>query len=401
MRQKINDYTRALGPGLITAALVLGPGTLTVTSKLGSQFELQMLWVIPVAVTFMSIFTVMSARYGFFNAVSLMETIQMKYGNSIRLIVGISIFLIAVSFQSGNAIGAGLAAAAVFETSHEPWIVFFSALAIITLFFRSFYKILEKLMIALVLVMMISFLITAIISFRDIRILLEGLIPKLPSGSELLAIALVATSCSIAGAFYQSYLVQQKSWKQGGFTMVRNESIGGIAVLGVISALVMISAANVLYANNIQVQTVADMGLAMEPLFGKASFTVFMVGLFAASFSSLLGNATLGGNILADTLAKGTKHEQWTTRFFIMAVIAAGSIIAIAFSQLRLMLIIFAQGFTILMVPIIAFILVSITGNRKLMHGNQSAVIERIMGFAGIALLSALAMAYAYFMLIP
>jgi manganese transport protein len=399
MRQKINDYTRALGPGLITAALVLGPGTLTVTSKLGSQFEFQLLWVIPVAVAFMSAFTVMSARYGFFNSSSLMETIGMQHGKSIRVVVGISLFLISVSFQSGNAIGAGLAAAAIFDTSHEPWILFFSAMAIITLFFRSFYKILEKLMIALVLVMMISFLITAIISFRDIESLVHGLIPKLPAGSELLTIALVATSCSIAGAFYQSYLVQQKSWKQGGFAMVRKESIGGIIVLGFISALVMICAANVLYVNNIHVYTVADMGLALTPLFGKASFTVFMIGLFAASFSSLLGNATLGGHILADTLSKGRKHEEWSTRLFIMAVIVVGSLIALAFSQLRLMLIIFAQGFTILMVPFIAFLLVKIAGSKKLMQGFQSLVAERIMGISGIALLSILALVYVYFML--
>lgn len=396
---KIHHYIRALGPGLITAALVLGPGTLTVTSKLGSQFEFQLLWVLPLSIVFMSVFTVMSARFGFFNASSLMETIGMQYGKPIRIVVGISIFLIAVSFQSGNAIGAALAVAAVFDTAHEPWILFFSAMAIFTLFFRSFYKILEKIMIALVLVMMTSFLITAIISFRGLGALVHGLVPKLPSGSALLTIALVATSCSIAGAIYQSYLVQQKVWKQGGFAMVRNESIGGIVVLGFISALVMICAANVLYVNNIQVYTVADMGLALEPLFGKASFTVFMIGLFAASFSSLLGNATLGGHILADTLAKGRKHEEWSTRIFIMLVIVVGSVIALAFSQLRLMLIIFAQGFTILMVPFIAFLLVKIAGSKKLMQGYQSLVAERIMGIAGIVLLTVLAFGYAYFML--
>lgn len=398
LRNKIHDFLQALGPGIITAALVLGPGTLTVATKLGSQFQYNLIWVIALSTVFMIVFTTMTARYGFFNKTTLIETIRHRYGKFVSALVGGSIFVVSISFQAGNSIGAGLAAASIFDTSPAPWILIFSLVAIFTLFFRSFYRILEKIMIVLVMVMMFSFLITVIISSPDMVGIFQGFIPHLPKGSELLTIAIVATSCSIGGAFYQAYLVQAKSWKSNDFKTCRNESITGIVLLGFISALVLIAAGSVLHTNGIAINTAADMGKALEPLFGKASFIIFMIGLFAASFSSLLGNATLGGNILADTLKLGKTHEQWSTRLLIMLLIVIGSVIAIAFSDLRLQLIVFAQGFTILMVPVIAFIIIKITGDKSIMGKNRNHSIISLVGILGVALLIVLAFAYANLM---
>lgn len=399
MRNKIRDFIHALGPGIITAALVLGPGTLTVASKLGSQFQYQLLWLIILSTIFMIVFTTMAARYGFYNKTTLIETIRSRYGKVASVTIGGSIFIVSASFQAGNSIGAGLAAASIFQTRPEPWIVVFALIAIITLFFRSFYRILEKIMIVLVLVMIISFLITVIISAPDLISIFKGFIPSLPKGSEMLSIAIVATSCSIAGAFYQAYLVQQKSWKNDEFKACKKESITGIVLLGSISSLVLIAAGSFLFTNGISVNNAADMGKALEPLFGQASFIIFMIGLFAASFSSLLGNATLGGHILADTLNIGKTHEQWSTRLMIMVLIVIGSLIAIAFSDLRLQLIVFAQGFTILMVPVVAFVILKISGDKAIMGNHRNSTIISWLGRLGVILLAGLAMVYGYMMI--
>ena len=396
MKNRITKFLRTLGPGIITAALILGPGTLTIASKLGSQFQYQLLWVILLSTIFMIAFTTMSARFGFFNQTTLIETIRIRYGKYMSLLIGISIFIVSISFQSGNSIGAGLSMGSIFNTTPQAWILLFSLIAIITLFFRSFYKILEKIMIVLVAIMLLSFLFTVIISSPDWGQVLSGFVPKVPTGSEILSIAIVATSFSIAGAFYQSYLVQQKSWDKGNFNESRVESITGIVVLGLISSLVLIAAGSVLYTNGISVNTAADMGKALEPLFGKASFTIFMIGLFAASFSSLIGNATLGGNILADTLKLGTTHANWSTRLLIMLLIVIGSSLAIAFSDLRLKLIVFAQGFTILIVPVIAFVMLNIFTGESIMGHQKNSFLVRGIGFLGVALLTGLAIIYAY-----
>lgn len=396
MNKNIKNFFRSLGPGIITAALILGPGTLTVASKLGSQFQYQLLWVILLSTTFMIVFTTMSARYGFSNQKTLIETIRLRFGKLMSLVIGISIFIVSISFQSGNAIGAGLSMGSIFNTSPQIWILFFSLIAIITLFFKSFYKILEKIMIGLVSIMLLSFFFTVIISSPDWGTVLLGFVPKIPQGSEILTIAIIATSFSVAGAFYQSYLVQEKSWKNDAFKSCKTESIMGIVALGMISSLVLIAAGSVLFTNGISVNTAADMGKALEPLFGSTSFIIFMIGLLAASFSSLIGNATLGGNILADTLKLGTSQSSWSTRLLIMLLIVIGSSLAIAFSDLRLKLIVFAQGFTILIVPVIAFVMLKITNSNSIMGKYRNPVIIRGLGLLGVVLLTGLAIVYAY-----
>lgn len=396
MNKNIKNFFRSLGPGIITAALILGPGTLTVASKLGSQFQYQLLWVILLSTTFMIVFTTMSARYGFSNQKTLIETIRLRFGKLMSLVIGISIFIVSISFQSGNAIGAGLSMGSIFNTSPQIWILFFSLIAIITLFFKSFYKILEKIMIGLVSIMLLSFFFTVIISSPDWGTVLLGFVPKIPQGSEILTIAIIATSFSVAGAFYQSYLVQEKSWRNNAFKSCKTESIMGIVALGLISSLVLIAAGSVLFTNGISVNTAADMGKALEPLFGSTSFIIFMIGLLAASFSSLIGNATLGGNILADTLKLGTSQSSWSTRLLIMLLIVIGSSLAIAFSDLRLKLIVFAQGFTILIVPVIAFVMLKITNSNSIMGKYRNPVIIRGLGLLGVVLLTGLAIVYAY-----
>ena len=398
IRKFVSDLARSFGPGIITAALVLGPGTLTVASKLGAQYQYQMLWVILLSSVFMIVFTLMASRFGFYTDHSLLTQIRTRYGKSVSVAIGVSIFLVAISFQSGNAIGSGLAFVSIFGGSSHWWIALISVAAICTLFFRSFYRILEVLMVILVIMMLTSFVLTAIVSKPDPQSVLEGIIPKIPDGSGLLIIAMVATSCSIAGAFYQSYLVQERQWKGVEFGKCRSEAVTGIALLAIISSLVIITAGSVLHSRNIEVNSVADMSATLEPLLGKSAFIFFSIGLFAASFSSLLGNATLGGSILADTLNLGGRQSQRSTRILIMVLIVAGSVIAVMFSGLRLKLIVFAQAFTILVAPLIALVLFLVTNNRKIMNIYKNTGTERIFGALGILFLLICACAYVWLM---
>src|SRR5690625_6143430 len=95
-------------------------------------------------------------------------------------------------------------------------------------------------MVVLVGVMLFSFFVTLIIILPNFKEVLGGLVPTLPEGSALLSIALVASSFSIVGAFYQSYLVKEKKWKQSQAKEAQAEGITGIAVLGLLGSIILI-----------------------------------------------------------------------------------------------------------------------------------------------------------------
>ncbi|CAN5187873.1 divalent metal cation transporter [soil metagenome] len=387
----LRDLISSLGPGIITAALVFGPGSLTITSRLGALYGYQLLWVLVISTFFMIVFTGMAARIGMVTNQSLLSTIKIKWGKAASVLTGLGVFLVTASFQAGNSIGAGLAFAELFQTSTTIWIIVFTLGGISLLFFKSFYKVLEKVMFYLVGLMLISFITTLIIVKPSFLNILQGLIPEIPEGSILLVIALVASSFSVVGAFYQSYLVQEKGWKESDVTKGRRESYTGIIILGLISSMILISAATILQPQGIAVNAATDMGKALEPLFGTWATTVFMLGLFGASFSSLIGNATIGGSMLADSFSLGSNLRDKSVRLMIMLVMAIGATVAILFGRLPLELIVFAQGVTIFIVPFIGWAIFSIANDEKIMGNRRIKGWVKITGALGLIILIILA----------
>ncbi|MEZ4772712.1 MAG: Nramp family divalent metal transporter [Bacteroidia bacterium] len=383
---------RNLGPGIITAALVFGPGSLTVASKLGAGFGYQLLWVIPLALVFMSVFTQMSARIGLASQQSLISLATEHYGRWVAILTGIGTFLVTAAFQAGNSIGAGIAFGELFHTSATPFVLAFSALAIGLLFFPGFYKVLEKVMIFLVGTMLLAFLITVFVAQPAVGEMLHGLfVPRLPEGSVLLVAAITASSFSIVGAFYQSYLVRAKGWDISQKKTATGEALTGIIILGLISIMVMAAAGAVLQPQGIEVKTATDMGRALEPLFGSFTKVVFMFGLFGASFSSLLGNATIGGSILAETLGIKEGFHRPGVRICITVVIVMGAATALIFGRLPLEMIVFAQAVTIYLAPMIGLVIFLIANKKQVMGELANSRTQNILGAIGLLILAILA----------
>ncbi|MCB0670166.1 MAG: Nramp family divalent metal transporter [Saprospiraceae bacterium] len=380
-----------IGPGLITAALVFGPGSLTVNTKLGASYGYNLIWVIVISIIFMISYTTLSGTIGCLTQKSLMQTISQLYGKYTSFFLGLGIFFIGSSFQAGNSIGAGVAFYEMFGISQAFWISVISLLAIFLVYVRSFYKVLEIVMSILVLLMLICFFVTLILSKPDIGAIIQGFTFSIPSGSELLVVALVASSFSIVGAFYQSYLVQAKGWSKKEIKISSAESIRGILVLGFLSSMVMMCAASILHHQNIEVNHAADLGIALEPLFGETTKVLFMIGLFAASFTSLLGNATIGGTILGDAFGFGHDFRSPRVKIMVVLVILFGSSIAIAFGKLPLQLIVFAQAITIIVAPAAAFFLLKLSIRKDIMQGITYSVLQRILPVGGFLLLVVLA----------
>src|SRR5690606_25218386 len=145
-RHIFKNWLSILGPGIITAALVFGPSKMTITSKMGTDYGLSLLWVIAIAIFFMMVFTDMGTRIGIARNETLLTLIRNKFGKTAAVVIGIGIFLVATYFQSGNATGVSTAIAARTGTNPQWWIVLFNAIGILLLFFKSIYAMLEKLM---------------------------------------------------------------------------------------------------------------------------------------------------------------------------------------------------------------------------------------------------------------
>lgn len=387
------QWIRSIGPGVITAALVFGPSKITITAVMGAHYGYSLLWLIVMTIFFMIIFTTMAARVGIATQQSLLSTIGMKWGKPVKIAMGIGVFLVCASFQAGNSIGIGMAAGEGTKTAPAGWIILFNAIAIGLLFFKTFYKTLERMMIALVGLMLVAFLTTLFLAGPDVPAAIRGLRPTIPEGSLTLVIAFTASCFSIVGAIYQTYLVQERRRWQPGIHQTGRESITGMIILGILSAVVLICSAVVLHSKGITVTNATDMARALEPIFGNLASSLFLAGLFGASFSTLIGNASLGGNLLGDALGYGSGLNSGKVRIIIGIIMLTGATVAITFGKLPLELIILAQTITIFIVPFIGIALFLVANDKKIMGPLKNNAFANIAGGIGLLLMLVLAAA--------
>ncbi len=393
LTKKNRNWIGSIGPGLIVAALVFGPSKLTITSKIGANYEYSLIWVISIAIFFMAVYTLIAERIGNASDKTLLAMIGERWGKGFSILIGIAVFLVCTSFQAGNSVGVGIAIGELTNTSNTIWIIVFNLIGIGLLFFRKFYKVLEKVMMSLVGLMLLAFLITLIEVKPDPMEVTKGLlIPQIPKNSVGLIVAFMASCFSIVGAFYTSYLVQErrkanKGVKDGS----KNSSLTVIIILGFLSAIVMICAGAILYPKGIEVKTATDMSMALEPAFGVYAAAVFLLGLFAAGFSSIVGNATVGGTLLSDAFGSGGSFSSNKTRIYIAMVMVVGATISLSFGGAPLELIVFAQSITIFIVPIIGIAMFMIANDKKFMGKNKISPFLSISGAIGLLVIFFLA----------
>ena len=228
--------------------------------------------------------------------------------------------------------------------------------------------------------MLAGFAVNVVLSRPSVLEVLAGLIPKLPERATetLLPVlqspdggagaivdhlwplqALIGTTFSVAGAFYQSYLVRQKGWTRDQLGEGMRDSVIGISTLGIMSLLIMITSAAVLHKNPsvTELGSAADVARQLQPLFGVGATALFCAGVFAGAFSSFLVNAMIGGAILSDGLGKGGSMDQLWPKVLTAVVLAVGMIMAIGVRSSGLNtgnVIIFAQAITVLVNPLLA-----------------------------------------------
>lgn len=390
MVERIKEALKSIGPGFIIAAVVLGPGSLTVASRIGSEHGYAFLWVVAVAAVFMVIYTSMGVRFGVYNHKSILQTIADNYGRWFSVVIGISAFLSATSFQFGNNLGIGIGMEGITGIDERVWPLIFTPLGMVLIFWaKNLYKVLEKLMMVMVMIMILAFLFNLLLSKPDVGQLAEGFLPSSLSLENMdVVAALMGTTFVLVGAIYQSYLVQNKKWTISNLKRGLNDTYMGIFLLAFISVLIIITSAAVLHPFGIKVNSAADMALQLEALFGGSAKIIFSLGLCAAAFSSLIVNSVMGGGLLADGLGLGRSMNEKMPKIFTSVILLTGMLIAVFFRGNVIYALIMAQASSILAVPLIALGIYMIMNNKKVMGEYKNNTFQNILAIIGFILIS-------------
>jgi len=357
----------SIGPAIIVASVVLGPGSILTSSKVGCEFGYDLVWVVIASAVLMVGMTALSARLGVTLDTTPADALAQQFGRAVAVFVGVVLFLVVACFQFSNNVAVVAALEPLVEKGSNVdlvLLVLLNAGMLGALFgFKRLYRPVELLMKALVAVMAVGFLGNLIWAKPSFTKTLAGVVPGLPGegGSErwLPVLGLVGTTFSVAGAFYQAYLVRKKGWTLSEQRQGLVDSMLGISILALLTLTVMVTAAAVLHGKvaSSELHGAEDVAAQLGPLFGPAAKWLFSLGLLAGAFSSFLVNVMIGGTILSDGVGLGGDMDHaWPKRFTAVALLV-GMLVAIPVvrtGERPVSLIVFAQAMTVLGNPVLA-----------------------------------------------
>lgn len=379
---------KKIGPGVLVAAAFIGPGTVTACTLAGVTFGYALLWAMLLSVLATIVLQEMSARLGIVTQKGLADVIkeELKTPWVRNTVVGIILGAIVIgnaAYEAGNIGGATLGMEAIFGTaylSYYPWVI---GICAFVLLYIGNYKVLEKVLVSLVIVMSISFLVTAIITRPNLIEILKGLfVPTVPQESILTIIALVGTTVVPYNLFLHASLVREK-WKSvDDLKAVKRDTFISIAVGGLVSMAIMIAATTI---QGNEVKNVMDLAQSLEPLYGNAAKYFMGIGLFAAGVTSAI-TAPLAAAYVANSCfgwKVGLKHRKFK---LVWIIILALGVIFMSFGIKPIEIIRFAQIANGILLPLIAIFLVWVVNRTSVMDKYKNTLLQNVFGVIIIAL---------------
>jgi len=390
----LKNFLKNLGPGILVSAAFIGPGTVTVCSLAGVNFGYSLLWALLVSIFACIVLQEMSARLGLITGKGLSECIRDELENpTLRtILIGLIFSAIVIgnaAYEAGNITGAVLGMEAVFSSvslqigalNINIWSAFIGAIAFILLFLGS-YKKLEKIFVALVLLMSIAFILTAFLTKPDLSEIFKGFMPGSFDAGLLTIIALVGTTVVPYNLFLHASLVSEKWNGVKHLGMVRKELFFSLLLGGMVSMAIVVCAA----ASNIEkIEDVADLALGLEPLFGNSATIFLAIGLLAAGITSSITAPLAAAYVVKGCL--GWKGGMQSKKFKMVWMLII--ILGVIFSSLGIKpveIIQFAQIANGLVLPIIAIFLFWVVNQRSVLGDQKNNLLQNIIGFVVIAL---------------
>jgi NRAMP (natural resistance-associated macrophage protein)-like metal ion transporter len=391
----VKNWFKNIGPGTLVAAAFIGPGTVTLCTLAGVNFGFNLLWAMLLSVIATIVLQEMAARLGIISQKGLSEVIREEIKipflkHFVTILILSAIVVGNASYEAGNISGGILGLETMFgksvftigTISVNLMSLVIGVIAFVLLYIGN-YKFLEKALISLVLIMSISFLITAIVTKPNILEILKGLfIPKFPEKSLLTVIGLIGTTVVPYNLFLHASLVKERWHKSDDLKLARKDTIVSIILGGLVSMAIIVSAAAIPFGD---ISNAADLAKGLAPLYGEFAKYFLALGLFAAGITSAITAPLAAAYVAKGCLGwqGGMKSKRF--RFVWVFILLLG----VVFSSIGIKpieIIKFAQVANGMLLPVIAGILLWIMNKKSVLGSYINSKTQNILGFIILAI---------------
>lgn len=306
----LRRLAKLLGPGIIAVLSWLGAGDLITSSVAGANYGYAMMWVLAVSLLLRFLIVNIIARFQLCNnrGMSILEGYAQLHPAFAWFMLGYALIMGHLT-NAYMLKGAGEALATLLHLDQPLLCSAAVVIAVWLLVGRNFYALIEGVMKLLLAVMTLAFITLAVMSGPDLGGILRGTIGfSIPPdegvhGALLVAVSVIGAVAGSIANFVHPYVMKEKGWTGPEHKRIqRNDLLFAVVVGIVINLAIWVVGVEILRPNGLQVNTLSDLGAALELFFGAGGWLIFFTGVFATLFASVVGKTTAFPMLITDAL---------------------------------------------------------------------------------------------------
>lgn len=382
------DFFRYIGPGMLVTVGFIDPGNWASNIAAGSSYGYVLLWMVTLSTAMLIMLQHNAAHLGIVTGKCISEAATQALRPAVKNTVLGSAMVAAVSTALAEIMGGAIALNMLLGLPIKIGALIVLG-AVLWMQFTNSYKKIEKIIIAFVSVIGISFIFELTLVHIDWGSAVSGwLTPSFPPGSMPIIMSVLGAVVMPHNLFLHSEVIQSRQWNlQDEKVMKRQlkyefaDTLFSMIVGWAINSAMILMAAATFFQTGTHVSELGQAQVLLKPLLGDGASIVFAFALLFAGLSSSITAGMAGGSIFAGIFGEpydiSDSHTRTGVLITMLSAVGVIFFITSPFDGL-----VYSQMLLSIQLPITIFLLIYLTSSKKVMGKFSNSKIDKTLLWA-------------------
>jgi manganese transport protein len=378
------ELLKYIGPGFLVTVGFIDPGNWASNVAAGSLYGYRLLWMVTLSTLMLIVLQHNAAHLGIVTGLCISEAAT-KFMRPwfARLVLG-SAVAACISTALAEIMGAAIGLNLLFKLPLRIGAVLVSA-AVIWLLLSNGYRRIEKLIIAFVSLIGLSFLYElSLVHIPWAEVATGWVTPVIPLGSIPVIMSVLGAVVMPHNLFLHSEIIQSRQLNRKGTDVIEKQlrfefvdTLNSMVVGWAINSSMIILAAATFFASRTTVTELGQAQAMLQPMLGRAAAIVFGGALLMAGLSSSVTAGMAGGSIIAGMSGEPYDPSDNHTRLGIMITLLGALLIALVITN-PFKGLIFSQIALSIQLPWTIVLQILLTSNPRVMGKYVNTILDRV-----------------------
>ncbi|MCE5193349.1 MAG: Nramp family divalent metal transporter [Candidatus Cryosericum sp.] len=379
------ELLKYIGPGFLVTVGFIDPGNWASNVAAGSVYGYRLLWMVTLSTLMLILLQHNAAHLGIVTGQCISEAATKFMRPSFsRLVLG-SAVAASIATALAEIMGAAIGLNLLFKLPLRIGAILVSA-AVIWLLLTNGYRRIEKIIIAFVSLIGLSFLYElSLVRIPWAQAATGWVTPAIPLGSIPVVMSVLGAVVMPHNLFLHSEIIQSRQLNKMGTDVIEKQlrfefldTLNSMVIGWAINSSMIILAAATFFVSGTAVTELGQAQAMLKPMLGPAAATIFGGALLMAGLSSSVTAGMAGGSIVAGMFAEPYDASDNHTRLGILATLLGALLIALLVTN-PFKGLIYSQVALSIQLPWTIILQILLTSNPRIMGKYANTMVDRIL----------------------